>query len=251
VSAADRVLVNSQFTAKAARQIYADLPAGEPEVLYPGIAEIGVEPDGDESADRELMLLCVSRFDRRKRLRLAVEAFAALADRVDRQIIERLRLVVAGGFDASLSESALAWNELESLAVRLGLSDRVQLLKSPGDEVRRDLLRRCRCVIYTPEDEHFGLVPLEAMAAGRPVIAARSGGPMETIRDQQTGLLCDATPEAFADAIARLMSDLGECERMGRAGRDRVAANFSLEGFSNRLTQIVEDLANGSERRSN
>ena len=251
VAGADRVLVNSRFTAGAARRAYAGLSVGEPEVLHPGIAGALAAPDPVERADRELMLLCVSRFDRKKRLRLAVEALAALADRVDRELFARVRLVVAGGYDASLSESALVWNELESLALRFELSDQIRLLKSPSDEVRRDLLSRCLCVIYTPENEHFGLVPLEAMAAGRPVIAARSGGPMETIRDQQTGFLCEATPEAFADAIARLVSDLGECERMGRAGRDHVAAEFSLDAFSKRLTEIVEALANGTSRRPN
>jgi len=251
VTGADRVLVNSRFTADAARRIYAGLPAAEPEVLYPGIAGACAEPDGVEPGDRELLLLCISRFDRKKRLRLAVEALAALADRVDRGLFGRIRLVVAGGYDASLSESAFVWHELESLAARFELSDQVRLLKSPSDEARRDLLSRCLCVIYTPENEHFGLVPLEAMAAGRPVIAARSGGPIETIRDRQTGFLCEATPEAFADAIARLVSDPGECERMGRAGRDHVAANFSLDAFSKRLVQIVEEVASGTDAPPN
>jgi glycosyltransferase involved in cell wall biosynthesis len=243
VASADRMLVNSRFTAAAARRVYPGLSAAEPEVLYPGISSRRPAHDGVKRLDRELMLLCVSRFERKKGLRLAIEALAALADRIDRELFERVRLVVAGGYDASLRESALTWSELESLATRLGLSDQIQLLKSPSDDVRRDLLLRCRCVIYTPEAEHFGLVPLEAMAAGRPVIATRSGGPAETILDQQTGLLCDATPAAFADAIARLVSDLAECERMGQAGRDRAIAAFSLDAFSKRLAEIVEEVA--------
>jgi len=246
VARADRVLVNSRFTAAAARRIYTDGSRVEPEVLYPGIATPPAQRDRTPSGDAEWMLLCVSRFERRKGLWLAVEAFAALADRIDHALYERVRLVVAGGYDASLRESALAYDELASSAARHGLSARVRLVKSPSDAVLRDLLQRCRCVIYTPEHEHFGLVPLEAMAAGRPVIATRSGGPAETILDQRTGLLCDATPAAFADAIARLLSDSETCERMGRAGRERVAAAFSLESFSNRLTQIVAELADGA-----
>ncbi len=51
------------------------------------------------------------------------------------------------------------------------------------------------------------MVPLEAMAAQRPVIACASGGPMESIVDGETGYLCDASPAAFADAAARLLDD--------------------------------------------
>jgi len=246
VARADRVLVNSRFTAAAARRIYATGSQAEPEVLYPGVPSPRSKSDRARCGDPELMLLCVSRFERRKRLGLAVEAFAALADRIDRALFDRVRLVVAGAYDDSSRESSLALSELEATTARCGLSDRVRLVKSPSDDVRHDLLSRCRCVIYTPEDEHLGLVPLEAMAAGRPVIAARSGGPAETILDRETGLLCDATPAAFADALARLLSDPEMCERMGRAGRERVAAAFSLESFSTRLTQIVDELADGA-----
>ncbi len=246
VARADRVLVNSRFTAAAARRIYATDSHAEPEVLYPGVPSPRSKSDRARRSDPELMLLCVSRFERRKRLGLAVEAFAALADRIDRALFDRVRLVIAGAYDASSRESSLALSELEATTARCGLSARVRLVKSPSDDVRHDLLLRCRCVIYTPEDEHLGLVPLEAMAAGRPVISARSGGPAETILDQETGLLCDATPAAFADALARLLSDPETCERMGRAGRERVAAAFSLESFSMRLSQIVAELADGA-----
>jgi alpha-1,3/alpha-1,6-mannosyltransferase len=195
------------------------------------------------------MLLCVSRFDRQKRLVLAVEALAALDERVDSATLGRTRLVIAGGYDDALRESALALDEVRSRASRLGVLDRVELLKSPAESVMRDLLTRCRCVIYTPDDEHFGFVPLEAMAAGRPVVAARSGGPLETIRDGETGLLCAGTPDAFADAIARLLLRPEDAERMGRAGREWVAEHFSHTAFAQRLTEIVEELAASVDRR--
>jgi alpha-1,3/alpha-1,6-mannosyltransferase len=249
------VLLNSRFTAAAARRVFGQHPAGAPEVLYPGIelAESGGSdssgPAATDANDGDLMLLCISRFDRRKRLRLAVEALAALAQRLDAATFGRARLVIAGGYDYGLRESALALDELKSHASGLGVLDRVEFLKSPTQAVIRNLLSRCCCVIYTPDDEHFGLVPLEAMAAGRPVIAVRSGGPLETIRDGETGLLCSGTPDAFADAIAWLLLHPEDSERMGTAGRDRVAAHFSRRSFAERLTEVVEELAASSDRR--
>ena len=80
----------------------------------------------------------------------------------------------------------------------------MQFLPSFTDQQRGELLQACRAVIYTPAHEHFGIVPLEAMAAGRPVIAVASGGPLETVKPQSTGLLCEPQPEAFARAMTTL-----------------------------------------------
>ena len=68
-------------------------------------------------------------------------------------------------------------------------------MPSISSEKKEELLSRCLCVMYTPEDEHFGIVPLEAMAAGKPVLACRSGGPVESIVDGVTGILCAPVAE--------------------------------------------------------
>ena len=80
----------------------------------------------------------------------------------------------------------------------------VMFVPSFTDEQRTELLQACRAVVYTPADEHFGIVPLEAMAAGRPVIASNSGGPLETVVHKSTGFLCQPQPEHFAQAMAAL-----------------------------------------------
>lgn len=68
-------------------------------------------------------------------------------------------------------------------------------LPSISTEEKESLLARCLCVIYTPTDEHFGIVPLEAMAAAKPVVACCSGGPVESVVDGVTGILCASVPE--------------------------------------------------------
>lgn len=89
----------------------------------------------------------------------------------------------------------------------LGISNEVVFLPSISSEKKADLLSRCLCVLYTPEDEHFGIVPLEAMAAGKPVLACNSGGPVESIVDGVTGFLCAPVAEVI-DLLSFLLQRL-------------------------------------------
>ncbi|RYG53875.1 glycosyltransferase, partial [archaeon] len=76
----------------------------------------------------------------------------------------------------------------------------VTFIRSFTDEQKRALLSAAAAVLYTPTNEHFGIVPLEAMLAGRPVVAVASGGPLESIANNETGFLCSAQPEVRINA---------------------------------------------------
>ncbi len=80
----------------------------------------------------------------------------------------------------------------------------VILIRSFTDAERSALLTAAAAVIYTPTNEHFGIVPLEAMAAGRPVLACNSGGPTESVLHGRTGFLAEPEAAAFASAMAQL-----------------------------------------------
>jgi len=82
-------------------------------------------------------------------------------------------------------------------ACSLGISEEVVFLPSISTEEKNSLLLHCFCVIYTPKDEHFGIVPIEAMSVGKPVVACNSGGPVESCRDGVTGFTCPSEPEVF------------------------------------------------------
>ena len=84
-------------------------------------------------------------------------------------------------------------------------ASQVWLLPSFTNEQRSALLAACVAVIYTPQNEHFGIVPLEAMAAGKPVIACSSGGPKESVLPGVTGFLSDPTPGHSAQAMGKLL----------------------------------------------
>jgi len=97
-----------------------------------------------------------------------------------------------------------------------------------------------RCWLFeraTGIDEHFGIVPLEAMAAARPVVAVGLGGPCESVVHGTTGWLCEPSAAAFADAfedVRTLQSD-AMLEGRGAAARTHVEGSFGLPAFGKRL----------------
>ncbi|KAK8647793.1 hypothetical protein V6N13_121520 [Hibiscus sabdariffa] len=122
---------------------------------------------------------------------------------------------VGSGYDRRLRENVEYLEELKSLTESKGVAGRVNFVASCSTAERNSLLSQCLCVLYTPTDEHFGIVPLEAMAANKPVIACNSGGPVETIKDGETGFLCDPNPKEFALAMAKLLQDPEMARQMG------------------------------------
>jgi alpha-1,3/alpha-1,6-mannosyltransferase len=240
LEAADRVFVNSRFSASIVRATFPRLAPGRLEVVYPGVAvaDTPPPPPGDEA-----LVLSVNRFDPGKNLELAVDALAALRARLAPAAFAPVRLVLAGHVDSRLAETQALAHDLEARAAGLGLADRVSLVRSPSDAERRALLARATCVLYTPRAEHFGLVPVEAMAAGRPVIAVDRGGPTETIVHGQTGWLVPPRPEAFAEALSRVLGAPEEARRMGRAGWAHVRRRFSRHAFGERLEASLRAVA--------
>jgi alpha-1,3/alpha-1,6-mannosyltransferase len=241
LAAADRVLVTSRFSASVVRATFPRLAVGALEVVYPGVDVADAPPA--PTPPGEALVLSVNRFDPGKNLALAVDAFAALRERLAPAAFATARLVLAGHVDARRAEARALAVELEARAARLGIEGQVSLVRSPSDAERRALLARAACVVYTPLAEHFGLVPLEAMAAARPVIAVNRGGPTETIVHGETGWLADPRPEAFADALAAVLRDAGAARRMGEAGWAHVRRHFSRRAFGDRLESSLVTLA--------
>ncbi|GBG67869.1 hypothetical protein CBR_g988 [Chara braunii] len=153
--------------------------------------------------------------------------------------IDRMKLVLAGGYDPRLKENREYLEELRTRAEGLGISERVLFVPSFTAEQKAALLAACIGVIYTPENEHFGIVPLEAMAARRPVIACNSGGPRESIHQASTGFLCDPTPPSFAACMDLLMGSLDRAAIMGASARRHVETSFSRRAFGDQLQAIL------------
>lgn len=242
---ADRILVNSQFTAQVFHTTFPRLHNLTPEVVYPGVDCTVFEQQTTRSSPStapDITLLSINRYEGKKNIGLAISALAWVRTQISLALFARVRLVIAGGYDERLQDDRQTFRFLQEQAQQLDLSQQITLLRSISNNERAALLAQCRGVVYTPENEHFGYGPLEAMAAARPVIAANSGGPTETIRNEETGFLCPPTPEAFAAAMQILICDPETAIRMGQAGKVHVQQNFSRTAFGQRLCHIVHEL---------
>jgi len=127
--------------------------------------------------------------------------------------------------------------EIEGRIESLGLGQRVTLLGVREDSMR--IMHLSDVVALCSYEEGFPNVLLEAMAAGRPVIATRVGGVPEIVEDGVTGLLVDPhSPDQLASAMIRLLRATEEAERMGRRGRERASKDFTIE----KMVRSYEDL---------
>ncbi len=148
-------------------------------------------------------ILSVSRLDRAKRVDLLLEALAA---------DPALRCVVAGeGPDRE---------RLEELARRHGLDGRATFAGRVGKGELADLYARCLAVFYAPLDEDFGMVPYEAFLAEKPVVTTTdAGGPLDAVADRRTGLVCEPSAGAVAEACSWLRGHPQDARAWGRAGK--------------------------------
>jgi glycogen(starch) synthase len=163
------------------------------------------------------------------------------------------RLVAQKGFDVLLRAFAKAniagWKlliagegpergGLEALIKELGLEGTAKLLGRADRAMAGALFRGCEFFVLPSRMEPLGIVNLEAMAAGKPVIASRVGGVPEIVSEGETGLLVPSeNVEALARAMARLAEDPSLRERLGEAGR-RAVMEFTLSATASRYADI-------------
>jgi glycosyltransferase involved in cell wall biosynthesis len=147
--------------------------------------------------------------------------------------IPELRLVIAG--------EGPERHTLETQAHALGIADRTQFAGWRDDIPT--LLSACDVFVLPSLFEGHPLSALEAMAAGRPVVASDAGGTREAVSHGETGFLVPAAdPVALADAIAAVVRHRPLAVRMGAAGRERVHHEFTAEMMVRRVTGLYDEL---------
>ena len=152
------------------------------------------------------------------------DALAALARLPDTE------LVVAGGPDAAELERDPEAQRLRRLALRLGVADRVQFRGRVDRDAMPVLLRSADAVVCVPWYEPFGIVPLEAMACGVPVVATAVGGMIDTVVDGVTGVhVAPRQPGPLAAVLASLLADRGRMAALGAAGAARARSRYSWD----------------------
>jgi alpha-1,3/alpha-1,6-mannosyltransferase len=124
------------------------------------------------------------------------------------------------------------------------------LLSVPGP-FKSTLLRNAKLLIYTPTNEHFGIVPVEAMQHGVPVLAADTGGPLETVVDGVTGWLRNVNDVgAWTDVMKRVIDEENAAQLaiMGQAGKQRVESEFSRSKMSQRFEDEIKEMIEGRRK---
>lgn len=178
------------------------------------------------------VLLFVGRLTRQKGLDILLNAFSMVAAEAP----EAQLLVAGDGEDR---------RELEDLAEWLGLGRRVHFLGRRDDVP--GLLKAAEACVLPSRWEGLSLVLLEAMAAGRPIVATRVEGHQEVLTEGRTGLLVEPqSPDALASALRRLLADAPLAARLGAAARDRVSREFTATAMTSRYVNLYDELLTGT-----
>ncbi len=133
--------------------------------------------------------------------------------------------------------------KLKRFAARSNVDLRIE--RAISDESLLGLYRSAKAVLCFQHNEPYGLVPLEAMACGKPVVARNSGGFADNIRNRETGLLFHDPASEARDLILEIISDEGVSNELGDAGRDFVINSRTPESCAERLAHVI--LASGKQ----
>jgi D-inositol-3-phosphate glycosyltransferase len=188
-------------------------------------------PDGPvaERGDRP-RILSIGRIVRRKGVETVIEALADVPD---------AELLVAGGPDQPRLESDPELRRLRELARESGVADRVVFAGRVSHDAAPALMRSADVVVSVPWYEPFGMVPVEAMACGTPVVAAAVGGHLDTIVDGVTGLhVPPRDPAALAAQLRKVLAEPRWRAALGKAGAHRARTRYSWE----RIAAVTEDV---------
>jgi glycosyltransferase involved in cell wall biosynthesis len=214
----DRIVTNSENTKKRIATFYHR----DALVIYPP-----VNVKKYRHSDETVYWLSVNRLYPEKRIPLQIEVFRRLPDE---------QLKIAGGY----SPGDHAAKNLGYLA---HLPMNVEILGSVSDDELISLYARCKGIICTAMDEDFGMTPLEAMAAGKPVVAIQEGGFLESVVDEVTGRLVEATPEGIIGGMQEISERGGDYYR--DACRKR-AEQFDVPVFAGKIREVIRDVRAGS-----
>jgi len=220
---ADKVMVNSNFTKNVYLKTFGSRIT--PEIVYPCINiqvfdKLLNSPSKVKLLSNKTIFLSLNRFDPSKNIELAIDAFALLCTR-NSEKLQNLQLVVAGGYDPNVQQNVVYLKKLQEQATKHNLSQylftsgkqittwnasSIVFITDISEENKVQLLKSSLALLYTPSNEHFGIVPVEAMASQCPVIAVASGGLLETVtKEEKVGFLSNSDPNEFADSMETLL----------------------------------------------
>jgi phosphatidyl-myo-inositol dimannoside synthase len=183
--------------------------------------------------DRARIILTVGRWESAERYKGADKLIAALPH-VLKSAPDSILVLVGDGDDQP---------RLQQLAHELGVADHVRFVRGPSQEELFACYAHCDVFALPSAGEGFGLVFLEAMAHGKPVIGGAQGGIPDVVEDGVTGLLVPpGEVETLGRALESLLLNRERALEMGARGRERVQTKFTFGQFECRLKQALEEV---------
>jgi len=225
---AGMVLVNSEFSRGNVAGIYGV----DARVSYHGIDAQFFRP---MQTGKEHFVLSVGSLTPLKGFDFLIQVMAELP------VLNRPRLVIASNF-----QNPDERQYLEGLAAELNVD--VEFLGNVSDDRLLELYNQAKLTLYAPVREPFGLVPLESLACGTPVVVVREGGIQETIIDSVDGFMVERDAQKFAAAVDRLLSDPAMLEQFGQRGREQVMRDWTWERSIDTLQSHLFACVNSSEK---
>ena len=214
-----RIVANSRYSAKYLSWVYG---VGVSDVVYMGVDNVVNEPCNS----RGDYILSVGRLVHAKRVDLAIRALKILP--VD------IKLKIVGEGECK--------NMLIGLVKDLGLENRVEFLGDKfGDELD-NLYQRGICTVFTPIREPFGLVALESISQGTPVVGCNTGGFTEILSDGMDAYLIEPTPENIAKKIAALYYNKDLLHSMGSSGIEK-SRSYLWSITADKLLNMLKDVS--------
>lgn len=215
----DRVIATCTDEVRELAQLGADIDRVDIVPCGVDAGHFDGRPEADIPKPRgQYRVLSLSRLVARKGVGEAIHMLRYLPD-VD--------LMVAGGPPPDRLDGDEEVARLRAMATEFGVADRVRFLGAVARDQIPELVGQADLAVCLPWYEPFGIVPLEVMAAGKPVVGTAVGGLLDTIVHGQTGLLVPPRQPGRAAAAVRRLLDAPDLRRqMGRAARERVRSQY-------------------------
>jgi D-inositol-3-phosphate glycosyltransferase len=189
-------------------------------------------------ASHDKIVLYVGRFDPRGGLETLVQSFAQLCQAA----AEPMQLLIVGDGNTA-PEAILEQQRIRAIVAELGINDAVRFVGSVGHDVLPLYYTAADVCAIPSYDEPFGLVAIEAMACGTPVVASAVGGLRFTVLPEETGLLVQPKDvDALAAAIDRIFSDEVWSQKLRKRATERVQQNFSWAAAAGQLSDLYRRL---------
>lgn len=246
MATADRIVAATEVDKSHMLDAYAANPRKI--AVIPGGVNLDLFAAGDRQHARQRLglgpeptLLFVGRIQRLKGIDILIRAAAEL-----RRDVGRLRVLVVGGSnDASGQRPSEEIREMERLRAEVaefGLEDVVQFVGAVEQVELADYYRAADVTVMPSTYESFGLVAVESMACGTPVVASRVGGLATIVRDGENGALIPwRDPRLFADRIRPILTDASHAAKL-RRGALETAATFGWDAAAERTLSVYDNL---------